>query len=202
MTFKQFEDGEIFTASDARLLMAQGIISVANVTEQNAIPAPADGTVIYRRDLSVYLRRSGSSWRTFDDYVVVANAAARDALPKHEGLTVFLRSTQLEERYIGTAWIPNGERYYGGIKGAIPNQGQILVKRGFATATRDSNGVYMFTYPEAFPTEIAGFDALTIEGAGVQPVVNGANITRQAASLIWPGAGAGTCKFNWTAWGY
>lgn len=104
MTFKQFEDGEIFTASDARLLMAQGVISVANVTEQNAIPTPADGTVIYRRDLSVYLRRSGTTWRTLDDYVVVANAAARDALPKHEGLTVFLRSTRVEERYVGGVW--------------------------------------------------------------------------------------------------
>lgn len=91
---------------------------------------------------------------------------------------------------------------FSGIKGPIPSNARVLTKRGFATLTLASNGTAAMNWPEAFPTEIAGFHATTIEGSGVTPVVNGNNITRTGVNLYFNGAGAGTAKISWTAWGY
>lgn len=123
-------------------------------------------------------------------------------VPLDSDLVALLTRLTILEDAVSGGGAGSSTKDYNGIKGPIPASARMLTKRGFGTATRDSSGVFTFAYPEPFPNEIAGFHALTIEGAAVQPVINGASITRTTASLIWVGAGAGTCKFSWTAWGY
>lgn len=119
-----------------------------------------------------------------------------------EGLRFYATDTANPEWiYTGSVWAqPLID--HSGVNGAIPANVTMLTRRGFGTVTRASNGVALYTFPIAFPTQIAGFSALTVSGSGTPPVVNSSNISRTAVELIWVGAGAGTSTFSWTAWGY
>lgn len=107
MTYKTFQDGEVFSAADAQLLMDQSIIILPTKTALNTIPTPDPGQVVFIEDLDVYLRRTPGAWRCLTDYVILASAIIRDQLPApHVGLIVRSRDTGQEDRWDGTAWVP------------------------------------------------------------------------------------------------
>lgn len=107
MTYKTFQDGEVFSAADAQMLMDQSIISLPAKTALNLVPTPDPGQVVYLEDLDVYLRRVAGAWRCLTDFVIVANSVIRDQLPApHVGLTVRSRDTGQEDRWDGAAWKP------------------------------------------------------------------------------------------------
>lgn len=62
MTYKDFLTGAVFTASDADLLMRQGLIVVSNAAARDAIVSPAEGMRVYRLDTHGIERYTGSGW--------------------------------------------------------------------------------------------------------------------------------------------
>lgn len=77
MTYKTFNPGDILTASDAELLMRQGLIIVSNQAARDAIPAPTEGMRVYRLDTHVIETHDGSTWVPFDTgWVNLATAGA------------------------------------------------------------------------------------------------------------------------------
>ncbi len=66
MGFKTF-GAETLTAADVNnFLMRQVVASVANVTAQNAIPAPVVGMKCYRADTAIVMRYNGTTWKEWE----------------------------------------------------------------------------------------------------------------------------------------
>lgn len=96
----------------------------------------------------------------------------------------------------------SGTKYFSGIQGTPPAGATIVEMKGYGDLTKDSAGIALFTYPEAFPNAIGGISVLTLQYAAVQPVINSGKISKSQAELIWVGAGSGRVTFSWSAWGW
>lgn len=77
MTFKTFQDGVIFSAADAQLLMNQSIIAVT-LAQRDAILNPPAGMMIYRTDTGIYERRVGNTWRASRRLFVARRTATQN----------------------------------------------------------------------------------------------------------------------------
>lgn len=62
MSYKEWENGEVFTAGDLNTYLAkQVLITVVNQTERDALPA-VEGMTVYRKDLDQFQVYNGTSW--------------------------------------------------------------------------------------------------------------------------------------------
>lgn len=154
MAYKTFQDGEVLPAVDVQLLMDQTVIHVVNEQAQNDLPPMDAGTVIYRQDLDLHLRRVTGRWATLTDFVTVSDEAARDKLPAHAGLVVYVRNPGVTQRWTGTEWRATRRMFVArrtstqniGAAGWFVVAGALGVQRNDGIGTFDG-GVLTFTEP-------------------------------------------------------
>lgn len=84
-----------------------------------------------------------------------------------------------------------------------PGTAELITKYGTFNSTAGASGITNVTFATAFPNGIINFQAFTISGSGVNPVVNAGLINKTTVQLIHPGVASGTAlKYTWSAVGW
>ena len=70
------------------------------------------------------------------------------------------------------------------------------------TVTLSGAGLYATSYPVPFASRVLYVSGFTINGSGINPVINASQVSLTGMSLIWPGAGAISVTFCAMAIGF